>query len=452
MDEMIDVTSSFGTDEPVEISGLDFSKAEKLDCGGSLCDAFRVNVNGRNYFVKKLKRRFQGKPFYRAALAKEYEIGKTLTHSSLPAYRAVAEDYIMLDFVKGSTLSEMIRRQDPKLRDIRFINRLLLGLIDVIGYLHAHNIVHCDIKPDNIIIRDSTGNPVLLDLDKCYTDAMASTSGDPTLYGVETTKAGSKDIDYHGLGMIVDRMRREVAGFPGRKYRRFVSRCLEENVEPEEIYSCITGKKNWKGAAIGIGLAMTAIALLLIFLPERVRVAEPNVEAVSSDISSPAAQTVDTVVPAPPPAPQVAATEEFPRQTAAMEKAKPITEKAKPMEAADPPAVPNPVEGSGEFETLMQGSFSTLVQIILTVENMETNPDIVLPKEKYEEYIARIDNELASSDKYIRNKIIRHYPDLSEKEISTMIENSPYYKKIMTTAAQKRKLLLKWRDAQTPFQ
>jgi serine/threonine-protein kinase len=60
-------------------------------------------------------------------------------------------------FVEGQPLSKMLPLKDPIIRD-----RIAYQLMDVVSHLHNHNIVHRDIKPDNIIIRPD-GSLVLLD-------------------------------------------------------------------------------------------------------------------------------------------------------------------------------------------------------------------------------------------------------------------------------------------------
>jgi serine/threonine-protein kinase len=60
-------------------------------------------------------------------------------------------------FVEGQPLSKMLPLKDIVTRD-----RIAYQLMDVVSHLHDHNIVHRDIKPDNIIVRPD-GTIVLLD-------------------------------------------------------------------------------------------------------------------------------------------------------------------------------------------------------------------------------------------------------------------------------------------------
>jgi serine/threonine-protein kinase len=43
------------------------------------------------------------------------------------------------------------------------VKEILIGILPILEYIHAKRIVHRDIKPDNIILRDRDGKPVLID-------------------------------------------------------------------------------------------------------------------------------------------------------------------------------------------------------------------------------------------------------------------------------------------------
>lgn len=64
---------------------------------------------------------------------------------------------IVTRYVEGQPLSEKIPLPDDRTRD-----RIAFQLLDVIAHLHDHNIVHRDVKPENIIVRPD-GTIVLLD-------------------------------------------------------------------------------------------------------------------------------------------------------------------------------------------------------------------------------------------------------------------------------------------------
>lgn len=91
------IVSGFGSGAVVEAPfAVDFSKAKKLDRSGSTCDAYECTIQHRRVFVKRLKAKCQDNPLYRAAFSKEYDLGVTLSHPSLPRYVGFGEDYLVL--------------------------------------------------------------------------------------------------------------------------------------------------------------------------------------------------------------------------------------------------------------------------------------------------------------------------------------------------------------------
>lgn len=184
---------------------IDFSTAKLLSSSGSTCDAYECTVQHRRVFVKRLKEEYRNNPMYRAAFSKEYDLGVTLSHPSLPHYIGFGGDYIVMDYIEGDTLSSLISRCDIRLTNEKAVKKLLRELIDVVEYLHNRNIIHCDIKSDNIIISPYPDRPaILIDLDKAYSPWLDSTHGDTARYGCDQCADG--DIDYKGVGMIAAKL------------------------------------------------------------------------------------------------------------------------------------------------------------------------------------------------------------------------------------------------------
>lgn len=64
---------------------------------------------------------------------------------------------LVMRYIEGAPLSNTLETLDSRARD-----RIAFQLTDVVAHLHNHNVVHRDIKPDNIIIRPD-GSVALLD-------------------------------------------------------------------------------------------------------------------------------------------------------------------------------------------------------------------------------------------------------------------------------------------------
>jgi serine/threonine protein kinase, bacterial len=69
--------------------------------------------------------------------------------------------YLVEEWIEGMTLTQ-------KLKDVgRFadaaVRELLVQILSIVDVVHQHQMIHRDIKPDNIIVRSRDGKPVLID-------------------------------------------------------------------------------------------------------------------------------------------------------------------------------------------------------------------------------------------------------------------------------------------------
>ena len=215
---------------------IDFSIAQKLEgTTGSTCDTFITTYHENRVFIKRLKAHLKNKVLYKKALEKEFTLGFRLKHSGLPTYIEFHGDYIIMEYIEGDTLAELINKKDPWLSKDRNVKKLLIQLVEILDYLHQNEISHCDVKSDNLLITKGHRNLKLIDLDKCYTSAKNTSAGAPSLYNVESIKTGHPDVDFHGVGILVKRMTEVIPGFPVNKFSRFISLCHQENIEAETL-------------------------------------------------------------------------------------------------------------------------------------------------------------------------------------------------------------------------
>jgi hypothetical protein len=86
-------------------------------------------------------------------------------HSLVKVYRfweANGTAYMVMPYYRGVTLKEALKaRATPP--DERWLRTLLAPVLDALSVLHASNCYHRDVAPDNIILLEGSGRPVLLD-------------------------------------------------------------------------------------------------------------------------------------------------------------------------------------------------------------------------------------------------------------------------------------------------
>ena len=69
--------------------------------------------------------------------------------------------YLVQEWIQGQTLTDIVENQGCLNEEA--VREILLSLLPVLEYVHYKGIIHRDIKPDNIILRNSNRKPVLID-------------------------------------------------------------------------------------------------------------------------------------------------------------------------------------------------------------------------------------------------------------------------------------------------
>ncbi len=260
-----ELTSGFGTDSSESNFGLNrYSQLTQLPSSGSTCDTFTARRHNRTVFIKRLKPQLRSAACERAAFAKEFELGITLSHPSLPVYRDLADDFIVIDYVDGLTLADMMAAGDPWLKDPANIRKMLRQLVEVVAYLHHRNVIHSDIKTDNVMLTHGTRNLMLIDLDKAYTYTHDSTAGAPSNYGLEPTDIGNPAIDFLGIARIVRRLAE--AGYPTGRLGGFERMCRRPGITAEALLHDLDRRHLPAAVYWAAGLAAVALASATLYL------------------------------------------------------------------------------------------------------------------------------------------------------------------------------------------
>ena len=112
-----------------------------------------------DYFLEKSRQLFQ----------REATILYQIQHPQVPQFRATFEQdlrlFLVQDYVEGKTYRTLLNER--KAAGITFtqpeVLHLLQQLLPVLAHLHSRGIIHRDITPDNIILREGDAKPVLID-------------------------------------------------------------------------------------------------------------------------------------------------------------------------------------------------------------------------------------------------------------------------------------------------
>lgn len=140
--------------------------------------------------------------------------------------------YIVMEYIRGFMLSRLIKKESQVRQDL--ILFILFPILDALGTLHSHELLHRDIKPDNILLREDF-TPVLIDFGAARHAVAASTRWVTAIYTPgyapleQYTREGQSQgpwSDLYALGATlyrsiagrrpVDALQRKYAMFDGR--------------------------------------------------------------------------------------------------------------------------------------------------------------------------------------------------------------------------------------------
>lgn len=142
-----------------------------------------------------------------------YTILKSIYHENISnvyeAYKTENGVVILEEFIDGQTVGEYL---EDGLYTVSGVKSVVSKLCDALSFLHSHNIIHKDIKPENVMI-DSSGNVKLIDFDAAriykYQQSedtrILGTAGyaAPEQYGLNQT---DERTDIYALGVLMNVM------------------------------------------------------------------------------------------------------------------------------------------------------------------------------------------------------------------------------------------------------
>ena len=211
-----------------------YDAIEQMDTRGATCDTFRVKLYGKLHFLKRLKAEYAGDIRYQEAIRKEFETGYRLEHPNMVRYLSLDHDSILMEYVDGETLSHRLATNPDYFNNQKHKDKFVRQLLDVLGYLHSHQVLHLDLKPDNILLTCINDDVKLIDLGCCYTDSFPDTTGRTKAFAAPEQQAGETvDVrtDIYAFGKVLGLL-------PSSNiYNKVISRCTAES--PEDRYQSV---------------------------------------------------------------------------------------------------------------------------------------------------------------------------------------------------------------------
>ena len=119
----------------------------------------RDPIIGRKVAIKVLRADLENDERVLGEFAQEARVTGQLDHPNIVPIYDFGEDgrhpYLVMKWIAGKTLAEVLRgerRAKQSLDRLRHLVQVLLRLCDALSFAHGRGVIHCDIKPENVMV------------------------------------------------------------------------------------------------------------------------------------------------------------------------------------------------------------------------------------------------------------------------------------------------------------
>jgi serine/threonine-protein kinase len=126
--------------------------------GGGMADVYKAEdlVLGRTVALKILHKQYATDEGFLERFRREARAAAKLSHPNVVSIYDVGEEngvyFIVMEFVKGMTLKKLIQKDAPL--STEKVVHIAMQIAKAMEFAHEHEIIHRDIKPQNVIITD----------------------------------------------------------------------------------------------------------------------------------------------------------------------------------------------------------------------------------------------------------------------------------------------------------
>jgi serine/threonine-protein kinase len=141
-----------------ELIGGRYQVLQQIGAGGMAIVYLTRDLNlQRQVAVKQLRHNFADDAEFRVRFLQEARAAANLVHPNIVTIYDFGRDpqdiYIVMEYVEGTDLKTLLRRRSPLLHPEAV--RWMLQICEGVGYAHRAGLVHCDLKPHNILVSNS---------------------------------------------------------------------------------------------------------------------------------------------------------------------------------------------------------------------------------------------------------------------------------------------------------
>jgi serine/threonine protein kinase len=205
-----------------------------------------------------------------------------------------------MEYVDGETLTQRLASH-PEFFNKKNTEKLLRQLLDAIGYLHAHQVLHLDLKPDNIMLTRIGNDVKLVDLGFCYTDTFVDTQGRTDRFAAPEQLTGDnvdERTDIYALGRIIELLPEHDI------YKKVIARCVAKapiaryQVVDDLRNAIFPKKKNWLLYVLVIPFFLLLFVCLFLVNNHRTSIGTGDVPSVVQKENTETLKVINHVEPA----------------------------------------------------------------------------------------------------------------------------------------------------------
>lgn len=182
-------------------------------------------------FVKRPAPEFENDMLTVEALRKEFLLCYPLSHPSVVRYLRFEDNALYEEYIDGDNLGEMLKNNDPRLKNPDFLRSLSIQLFEALDYIHRQGILHLDIKPENLMATRIGNNLKIIDFSCAVSASLDSTGGFTDEYKVPEQGETAADCtaDIYQAGRVIQIL----AAHANRsgEWKKFLGKALAEKPE-----------------------------------------------------------------------------------------------------------------------------------------------------------------------------------------------------------------------------
>jgi len=164
---------------------------------------------------------------------------KELAHPNIVRYYDVEKDaqhqvaFLIMEWVDGKDLYGILKKRKKPLT-LGEVAKYLEGIQKALHYAHSKGVCHCDIKPANILIRNSDGHPILSDFGLAHINEDKGGGGTLAFMAPELLQGGKVSVasDIYALGVTLYQLLSNQLPFTGGTREQLIHGHLYEKPVP----------------------------------------------------------------------------------------------------------------------------------------------------------------------------------------------------------------------------